>query len=400
MMKKGLAILTVLCLFTFGFTFGLAEEEAHTDVGALTFEELNNWVETIVAQTKTEELLNDPAQMGSSESQIYPYIYQSATLYYNTPTLTEESQLVSVEVMSELTPMPRNIQVEGSQDALLSAYANENEKLYGSNTFALLYANNSLPDELLWARIVRNGQNVYGAEFTVHEKVEGTENYTYSGLYYTLSEGMVVGISAFGLNKTITLEEVNQNIQMSEELKNDTSYFAYPVSALGTDLEPFNREDMVFGGIDYIGITPETAVEVFGQPTFDEFFEDGQEWMQVYQWEGIEMVFSYDNSKNLKGVDSVSIDGVQEGPRGVKVGDSLSSVIKRFKFGEGGVEGQVETLYGQQDGEEYGVAEYDLNGDAVVRYVTTLEENGNKEQVMLYLSFYQGLLADILISNL
>ncbi|NLB89795.1 MAG: hypothetical protein GX786_01045, partial [Clostridiales bacterium] len=355
-----------------------------------------------VEQTKTESLQNDPAQTGGEEANVYTYIYESATLYYNTPTLTEDSILLSLTVTNAFTPIPRTIGVDGSVYDLLNSFANENKQLYGSEYFSVLYANESLPEVFLWGRVSRSGQDIYGVEYTVHEQPStGGDGYTYSGLFYDIQDGVVSAISAFGLNSLVPLEEVEKNLSMVEEIKKDTSYFAYPVSNIGTDLEPFNREDMMFGNVDYIGMTPEKAQELFGAPTFEEFVEDGKEWMQIYQWDGLEIVFSFDSNKQFVGTESISIDGDMKGPRGIKLGDGISNVIKRFKFGEGVVEEQEELLYGGLEEAEFGIAEYENNGDAVVRYVTTLvlEENDGKEQIMLYLRFVQGELAEILLSS-
>lgn len=403
MTKKMTSILLVLVLVLGLLPGAMAQEEAkeNADMGGLNYEEVLAWVEEIKNLTKNETLLNDPAEETAEGESIYPYRYPSATLYYDTPSLTDKSQLISLQVNSDGITTPRGVGISAPIGDLLAAFANENDQLYGNKNFAVLYANENMPEEYLWGWVLRSGQEIYGVEYTVNELIpQGNRSYTYSGIYYEILEGFVSGVTAFGLNKQATLQEVEGNVQMVKALQQDQSYFAYPTSMIGTDLEPFNREDMMFGSVDFIGLSPETAIELFGQPTFDEYVEDGQEWMRTLQWEGMELVFSYDKDKKLTGVDTINIDGQQEGPRGVKIGDSLSSVIKRFKFGEGEYDGQVDHLYGTEESNEYGMAEYGMDGDAVVRYVTTITEGENQGQMMLYLIFAQGLLTEILISSI
>ncbi len=400
-MIKKIAALALTVILSLGFLGGAVaqQEPSNTDVGGVTKEEVLAWVEEIKAAVQNETLLNNPQDEAPQEAESYPYRYPMATLYYNTPTLTNESQLISIQVTNEETKLPRGMTIAASINDLLAAFANENEQLHGNKNFAILYSNENMPQEFMWGWVLRSGQEIYGVEYTANEKND-QGNYSYSGFYFEISDGFISSVTAFGLNNEATLQEVESNIKMVGEVEVDQSYFAYPTSTIGTDLQPFNREDMMFGGVDYIGMEPETAIKVFGQPTFDDYMEDGQEWMRTLQWEGMEIVFSYDMNKNFVGVDTINIDGAQEGPRGVKIGDSLSSVIKRFKFGEGEYDGQVDHLYGKEDSGEYGQAEYGTDGDAVIRYVTTITEGENHQQVMFYLIFFQDALTEILLSSI
>ena len=106
------------------------------------------------------------------------------------------------------------------------------------------------------------------------------------------------------------------------------------------------------------------------------------------------MTFSYDAQKQNPTLEMLSIDmdGL-EGPRCVRIGDTLSSVISRFRNGEGDYDGvSREVLYGDGENAPYGLAEYGDDATAGLWYAAKLEDG---RTVVLSMSFEQMYLSDI-----
>ena len=106
------------------------------------------------------------------------------------------------------------------------------------------------------------------------------------------------------------------------------------------------------------------------------------------------MTFSYDAQKQNPVLEMLCIDmdGL-EGPRCVRIGDTLSSVISRFRNGEGDYDGvSREVLYGDGENAPYGLAEYGDDATAGLWYAAKLEDG---RTVVLSMSFEQMYLSDI-----
>ena len=85
------------------------------------------------------------------------------------------------------------------------------------------------------------------------------------------------------------------------------------------------------------------------------------------------------------------VDGIVEGPRGVRVGDYMETVVNRFQHGQGGsdAEGQL-YLYGQSDPANYGVISYSTETVAIT-YAFALEG----QNVLWQLTFANGALQNM-----
>ena len=91
------------------------------------------------------------------------------------------------------------------------------------------------------------------------------------------------------------------------------------------------------------------------------------------QWEGVSLLLKYSAQRKFIAVDSLTVnDTILEGPRGVRVGDLLDSVIFRFRHAEVfGTEDTV-SLYGDGQALPYGVLSYTPES-AEVTYAFSLE---------------------------
>lgn len=397
-MKVLCAGLTALCLFM--LSLGTAFAQA-PDMGGLTAEELETWAEELLTKVRTAQPMTPPDSVQTEDG--YALHYDFATLYLDTPTLTEKSVLKAVVIMEDEyeTQCPRGVNVHADLNTLLSAYANENETLRGSGDFAVLYLNDMMPDGALWAWALRDGQAVTTVQYAIHDRKEsGGDSYTDCGLMYSVSEGYITAVRAYGLDTFISEKEVRETLSQVESIEKDTSYFMYPVSEAGTDLEPFSREDLLFSGMDFLSLSPESAMAVLGQFENDEWVQDDTgAWMRIIQWANVEITFAYTKDKTLDYVDTLVIGGKGvEGPRAVQVGDTFASVFNRFRHGENEYDGSgIERLYGQDGEAPFGTAEYQDNAGAVLRYVTTVGEGAAAQTITLHMMFMGGVLNELMI---
>ena len=105
------------------------------------------------------------------------------------------------------------------------------------------------------------------------------------------------------------------------------------------------------------------------------------------------MTFMYDAKKQnpVLEVMTIDMDGM-EGPRAVRIGDTFSSVLCRFRYGEGEFDGFTEALYGTMDAAPYGMAEYGDDASATLYYAMKAD---NGRTIQLYMPFEQMFLSEI-----
>jgi hypothetical protein len=391
--SKGLALILILALMSMPIA-GMASD---TDVGGLTMEEISGWASKMLDLARKSKPLSSGPQAKETEDG-YEVVYDFATLYLDTPELNDNSVCNAITVTAEDVECPRGIGVSDTQQVLLEAYADENPTLLGSEDFAVLYLSDSLPEEALWGWIQRDGQQVQAVQYAVHECFS-EDKYTDCGLLYSLNDGYITAIRAYGLSVSISQAKVEETIAGVMAIQQDQTYFNYPQSSIGTDLTPFEREDLIFPGLDFLSLTPEAAVDSLG--TFDTeswVQDDNGEWMRIIQWSMAEITFAYSSDKVFKRVDTlyVSQRGF-EGPRGVQVGDSFSSVLMRFRHSEGEFNGvTTEVLYGDGQTPPFGLAEYEET-TATLHYACPIEAGGDIKSVTLHMIFVDTILSELFL---
>ncbi len=393
---KGLFLALILVLQIF---FPLCAFAADLDVGGLTIEELDAWAEKMMTLAWSSAPV-DPAAQPEWTEDGYAVAYDFATLYLNTPTLKEESVLNAIAVTHYEVECPRGVGVTDRQQLLLEAYANENPTLLGSHDFAVLYLSDSLPESVLWGRVQRDGQQIQTVQYAVHERVLDEEGqYTDCGLLYSLENGYITAIRAYGLSAAIAGDQVEQTAQEVKAQQQEESYFAYAQSSDGIDLDPFDRDDLHFSGMDYLTLTPETAVGALGAYEAETWLQDDNgDWLRILQWPEAEITFAYSDDKVFKRVDTFALNqrGL-EGPRAVMVGDSLSSVIMRFRHSEGQFDGlATEVLYGDGQTPPYGLAEYD-SATVTLHYIQPVSNAAGIENVTMYMIFVNTELTELFL---
>lgn len=391
MMKKCVALFLALMM-----VLSLTTAVAESDADALDYDELMDWAEGF----KTRALvagapLNDPTEEAAYTEDGYAFVYDFATLYMDRPEMTADSVLQAVVVYSPEEQGPRGTGVDQLSSEVLNAFYNENDDLQGDSSFAALYVSDTMPAGALWGWVQRDGQRIETIQYAVHEQLSsGGDGYTDCGLVYTLSDNLVAAIRAYGLNETISADEVRSNLDAVQEVSEKIEYAQVPTSINGSELEMFDRDDLIFSGLDFLSLTPEEAEARLGAAQEDDWMEDEGAYLRSMEFASCTMTFSYDAQKQNPVLEMLSIDmdGL-EGPRCVRIGDTLSSVISRFRNGEGDYDGvSREVLYGDGENAPYGLAEYGDDATAGLWYAAKLEDG---RTVVLSMSFEQMYLSDI-----
>ena len=392
MMKKCVALFLALMM-----ALSLTTAVAESDADALDYDELMDWAEGF----KTRALaagapLNDPTEEAAYTEDGYAFVYDFATLYMDRPEMTADSVLQAVVVYSPEEQGPRGTGVDQLSSEVLNAFYNENNDLQGDSSFAALYVSDTMPAGALWGWVQRDGQRIETIQYAVHEQLSsGGDGYTDCGLLYTLSDNLVAAIRAYGLNTTISADEVLNNLDAVQEVCEETSYAQVPTSVDGTTLGKFDRDDLLFSGLDFLSTTPEEAMQLLGQPLEDQWMEDDDgSYLRTMDFAQCSLLYTYDSQKQNPSLEMLTIDedGL-EGPRCVRVGDTLSSVISRFYNGDGEFDGESrEILYGDGETAPYGLAEYGMDADAGLWYAVQVEDG---RTVVLSISFEQMYVSDV-----
>ena len=393
MLKRLLCLLVAMMMLCPALP-ALAEDGGES---ALDWEELLQWAESYKARAMAAQPMNDPTEAAAYSEDGYAFIYDFATLYMDRPEMTEESVLKNLVVTTADEEGPRGTCIDMLSGDVLARYYNENESLEGDRGFATLYVSDTLPSGALWAWVQRDGQRIMTIQYAVHEQLStGGDGYTDAGLVYTIQDNLVAAIRAYGLDSRVEEEDVQNNLNAVEDVMEKTDYAQAPVSYIGTDLTAFGEEDLSFAGVSFLTVTPEEAEAVLGTCREDNWMEDDTgEYLRTMEFADCEITFVYDSNKANPRADMITIDmNGMEGPRYVRVGDTFSSVLTRFRYGEGTYEGLTEILYGQENQAPYGVAEYGEDASATLRYATRVSDG---REVMMYMGFEMMSLKEILI---
>ncbi|MBE5804509.1 MAG: hypothetical protein E7316_08370 [Clostridiales bacterium] len=384
----------MLALVLLSLLPAVAEDNA---AGSLELQELLDWAEGYRTRAMESQPLNDPTAPEAFSEDGYEFIYEFATLYMDRPEMTDESVLKNIVIMDPAEKAPHDTAVDMTTDEVLGAFYNENATLEGDKAFAALYISDVMPGGASWAWVQRDGQRLMTIQYAVHEQLAtGGEGYTDAGLIYTMQGDLVAAIRAYGLDAVINEADVRDNLSAVDDVMKTTGYARVPVSYIGTDLTGLTEADLTFSGVEFLSLTPEKAGELLGQCQEDQWMEDDTgEFIRTMEFPGCEVSFVYDANKENPVVDTLSImkDGM-EGPRAVRIGDVFSSVLTRFRYGEGEYADLQELLYTDAQGDNYGLAEYGADASALLHYTL---KTADGRSVVLYLHFEYMELTEILL---
>jgi len=405
------------------------------DAGVLTEEELNAWLQQLLLSTKEQRPLNDPIGEESLTEYGYAFLYDMATLYYDQPEIDSSSRLRAVALIEEGLPGPRGIGLGAPQEILTEAYGWQNPMLLGDGNIAAFYALSKLPQAVYWAWAHYEGTFLQSVQCAIHvQAAEG--RYTDAGITYLLESGAVAGIIVYGLQETISLQELQSNLAAVEQVKDAATWAesAFPIvspweetDATGAfttggvkgdsaatppvairqnDAPGFGIGDLQFSRIDFSTLGEKGASAAFGPPVKDELVQDDTgEWMHTVEREGVTLVYGLDKNQKNSRLQMLNITKVGlDGPRGVKIGQILEEVAAQFR-NDGidkamGVETQTKEsvlLYGDGRTPPYGALE-EQGRSITLRYVAVYKGvDGISREVTLRLAFEDNLLTEIII---
>lgn len=369
-MKKLLAALLVLTLcLCVPFAFG--EENALT----------RGEIDAYCADLMRDALALPAVSPEKDEDGSYRFDFDEFALYSPDAKLSKSSVITAVELLfadHSLADM-RGVGPTNSLEAVLSAYPLDNEALAGTREEAALYLRGALPGEASSGRVLRDGSRALVIEYSAYE-TKG-DSVTKSCVVYAFDSNDVCAVTLYPAAQVMTLAEAKAELEALSDLQEKSEYVAQTDGG-----EAFSREDMTFFGVDFITASPEDVLSILGKAQNDAYMPDGSGFMRVMQWDGTQAVFACDQNKRAVRLLSLTIDGEKnEGPRGLRVGDTISRTLARFPQ-------NIETgaLYGDGVTPPYGVFESGLN-ESAARYAARIEN----DTVLLMLTFVEGRLAEI-----
>ena len=386
MMKHLLSMLLVLCVTLCPVAWAFA------DAGAFTPEEAAAFASEMKEKALQSDLLNDPSDEDALSEDGYALSYAFATLYASRPEMTDDTQLSAIMITDPALSAPRGIQVNAHYSDLLSAFRNDNPTLEGSREGALLYLEGDEASGYAYGQALRDGQRIRSIEYG--SVMPSGDGYTRIALTFSIEMNLVSAIRLEGLTESIDASAAAVRYSDLQSLGNEKGYIQYPSSWNGLELTPFSEEDLAFSGIHFLTLQPENLGNL-AEDVLVSNDEDG--WLRVVNTDDFSATFTCreDGSEARIAYLELTSDDV-EGPRGVRLGDSISMDLSRFRNGEAEVseDASSEILYGTEGTAPWAKAYY-LDGDGMtLRYVTIA---GGRE-VELYLHYVGSELSEIRLS--
>lgn len=330
-MKKLLVCLLALLLAA--SAAALAQEDAvnaaavgeEVTEAPLTAEELNAWTEMLIARAITENVKVEKDENGFT-AMGRGYRLMPASEDLSPDTVLKGAVLDGESVGVEGLYGPRTLLVSQSAGAVLASFPNDNQGLQGTDENAVLYIRGGFPEKVMTGVATRAGQNIKLLEYCVYTpSMDGVER---AGVQFTVEDGMVSAIRYFG-GETLSAEEAAGAISQVSSWQESTQYQSL---AGGGDAAPMQREDLVFGALDFIDVTPENAVQALGAPAAEERVDDADgSVLYTMQWENLHLTFVTDKDGGNARADNAVVIGPMAGPRGARVEDDLLHVLSLFK---------------------------------------------------------------------
>ena len=388
-MKKLLSLILILCL-------ALAALPALGDTSALSREEINAWRSTLL-----KDSLKDNAYTVTEETGMFLLHFGYYTLAANTRTLGANTTIyaVSFNELPDQDNTPADIRGLRPGDLikdLLAAWPNENPTLSGTREEAVLYITGDLPGQAAVGYVARDGQD---AQYIVHKCYDtATDGVHVTEVTYTLDFGMIASSYTDFSGEVLSLAEARRELSEYAELFADKSYSAYMSSLMNGEAEPFGADDLIFSGLDFFRLTPESAVSVLGDEYAEDWLEDGDTWLHVMEWNAATLTFIHDKDRNPLQIDSLYMDeDTLEGPRHLRVGDTVDNVLNRFLYAATDPDASPVVLYGAENDASYATMETFISGTSEIRYYCA-DEDGHSAMLLLYIE--GGLLQSITVQML
>lgn len=285
---------------------------------------------------------------------------------------------------------PRGIRPEMKAEDLLALFPSDNPFLAGNQDSAVLYIAGELPAAVYAGFVLRQGQNLTLTEYDVYYQAQ--EGVSRAGIQFTIEQGFISAVRSFFSDNSMSQEEARQALEHLRALQEETGYIAY---GDGSDTQ-LTREDLVLAGLDFVDLTSEMAKAALGEPGNEETVRNsGGGSLITLQWPGAEVVFKLEGEAERAERLTVR-EGILEGPRGLRVGDSLAQVISRFEHGEDlPLEGGA--LYGDAAGQEPPFGVMVASAEGVMLYYAVKTDRGN---AALLLEFIDDVMVSMTLTYL
>ncbi len=405
-LKRGLCMLAAFAAFLCLLTTAARADDA----GVLSETELNTWITQVLRDSSEEKPMNAPVGEESHTEDGYAFLYSFATLYYDKPVLDEKSVLKGISVTGEGYASPRGIMLGSPAQMILDSYGWQNPGLLGDGSFAAFYRLNDLPRAAYWCWAQREGEEIRSVQCAIHVGA-GESRYTDAGLVYTLENGAVTGIRAYGLNDFITADDVKSNLNavMSVEAAGSGDEPEAPATGgepaaegyrIKSEQQPFSGNDLKFGGMDYLSLTEAGAKKLFGEPAGEERVKDDTgEVILTVKRDGLILSYTVGADGSRSHLESLSLSkDLLVGPRGIRIGAPLSGVLDAFlSDGEGKVLGGAAVLYGDGKSAPFGLMERTGESTVELRYAATAMQTGEATVVTLNMTFVDEKLTELMI---
>ena len=402
MMKKILSMIIALCMLA---ACGIAMAEGPDP---LTAGELEAWANGLKAVALEDAPQNDPADEESETEDGFLFQYSFAALYGDQTEMTADTRLLAAVVNDSgedeenpdggegVQSGPRGIELAMSPAEVIALFPNDNPEQAGDRTGAILYLREQADGGAVYGWLTRDGQRI--RSITYGEFVPQDDGFRLATLQCFFADSLLYEMRAECFDSEadtplLTLEDRDDMIASLKALNGKDEYIAVKTSRDGMELKEFNADDLSFSGIRFVGMTPE---DLPGSPEEDMIEDEDGTYILMLDEADYEAVFRCDNEDGANAqIVSFTIKGEGlEGPRSVRIGDMLHEDIQRFRFENNDTDGIDEVLYGDENSVNRGIAQYNVNGESSLRYITETEDG---IQVVLLLRYAMNVLEEITV---
>lgn len=396
-MKK--LFLLGLCLLAFLIPeVGMAAETQVENHVPLTYAELLNWRDAVWQQTRQETVLNDPTETYDAQGAgTYLIQLQSYTIESSQPSLdVEDNPILSVTMNDMHAQGPRGTGLGLTIDDVLSTYQNDNPLLTGNQEFATLYVyelgtREDLP-EAAWGLLMRNEFETLSVEYAVCAPFGEADSFTEIIVSFIIDDGYVTDMRVRGFGASILEKELQEDIAVVREIASSDTYL--PLGGMQPQTHPtmFEREDLLFSGLDFLTQTAEDVRTLLGKPTSEEIVtgEDGGKDLLQLVYPGLQFDFAVDEQKKPTVLLSMVIqDPNFSGPREVRIGDKLTALLAKFRLEEQTYQEPQTILYAPGESiavPPFGLLEIYSEQEATVRYAMPAPGDSQEQAIMLHVT--------------
>ena len=368
-MKKLISILLVLALCMTLTAFG---EEA-SEPGILSAEQIRNAINGFRATATDLPLiasdLSEDAESG--DSRILQYSF--GNIHANTPELTEDTVIYDITVLTDEWEVLPGIAVNGFTEDILNSFRNDNAGLAGDYNGALIYLEGDPAKGFNGALLSRDGQK--NTQLHYLSVVPNGNMFDIAGVIFFIDSNCINAIELYAADGTLSPEDAAGQYSLLSVYADEDDYVSVPTDYNnGTTLDPFQTDDLVFSGIDFLNADSSAFPN-----RLDEMYIDNGDGTYLHRvdGEGYNVIFAADKDGNDLCIDTLTVTGENlEGPRCVRVGDIMIDDQVRFRYEdtEFDYDNMIQMMYGSRNVAPYGIAEYHTDGTAELTYTVPVED--------------------------